>query len=1030
MASEERKKPGSATAPPGRKPRRWKLRLGLFLLGLLAAAPTVLSLTGQTSALLAKLHPELGQALRFQHADLHWWLPIELREAQLRDLSGTESDDDAEALPLLSVRRIRTIEPLWRVLWQRGQDITLELESPVLRLRADASGSNLEDTLARLFPGQTTDESGAVPLAIRLRDGLVELASRQAASAPEYSAALRDIQGDFLLPGDTGQWPRMELSARLDAGSSPDQARQEPETDATATALALPGTFQVRLKSDAGQGRRTSVRLVASELDAEQLQPVWDLLHLDLLCRGKMTADIEAVSGGPQISDGFAARIQLQGHDVRVRRRDWVEAEWLVPGDVAARGSVAWARDGISVSDVHLTCDLGMVQGSGEWKPQPHAANVPAAAPSAPTGLLLEGHCDAARVATMLRRTIRLREDVRLTAANLRFGIRAGHEPMPAGDPSARSDWHAFVLVDQLRGTRAEQPVRWDGETRLDLLGTLRDGMPNLQSAEFLVPGGHLSVTPREEDHLVDATIDPQRLWQQFEQFSSAQRPDLTGPVQIQAGVRVDWPALRIRDLAVSSVQLGAHSEQLIVRMDQPIPESLSGTLHMDGEGAAVRTVLVPWHDASWLADDTRVVMHLTAAPDRGYQVMGSIQPLSGRSGPGSPLAESGVAIPEGLVIDEAELALELQAGELPNQFTILNGRLELPGLKAMPQGSVSFVNHDVRMDLVLATELDLDVLTRRLFPGTSEIRLTGTSRQTFRITGSTADWFTPTQVALANDVPRSLGVTPLKISGGIAWDSGQLCGFSLGPATLDATMERGEIRTQPFQCQVNGGDMHVMARYDLRTRRLELAPGSRITGMQLTSQLCRDWVGYAAPWLARSTDASGSVSVRVEQFDYGVDRPDRSVAQGVLSIHRAEATPDGALLAVLQTIDTVRSLGRTSPPSVVRSLELPPQEVPVSLRDGQITHESLLMDLADYRFRSSGQVGLDRSVRLSLEIPLEKRAGTEDYRSVTVPIGGTLDQLQPDTSGLLRGLGTQAVEDKVNRELDRQLNRLFDKLR
>ena len=42
----------------------------------------------------------------------------------------------------------------------------------------------------------------------------------------------------------------------------------------------------------------------------------------------------------------------------------------------------------------------------------------------------------------------------------------------------------------------------------------------------------------------------------------------------------------------------------------------LDGNMHVEGLGAAIRTLLLPWIDASFLADRAQIVANLTASPE------------------------------------------------------------------------------------------------------------------------------------------------------------------------------------------------------------------------------------------------------------------------------------------------------------------------------------------------------------------------------------------------------------------------------
>jgi len=474
----------------------------------------------------------------------------------------------------------------------------------------------------------------------------------------------------------------------------------------------------------------------------------------------------------------------------------------------------------------------------------------------------------------------------------------------------------------------------------------------------------------------------------------------------------------------------------------------LRGTIHVAGQATAMKTVMAPWYTADWLADNSHIDFHLTSAGQGGYQVLAEVTPRQlaargnqrvlsvahsesrdNRSSQYQAVSASGV---QAFRVDQARLGLELRPDVSLRRFEITSGRLELPGLTALPSGVVTIDTDETILDLTVATQIDLDQLSRRVLATGSEIRFYGAGAQTFQITGSLnrlrGDRYARSESSSTADSPAT-GVSPLQIAGGISWERASLFGFDVDATSLQGTLENGVIRTQPIQTRVNGGQLNVMPQLDLDRQRLQLATGSRVSQLQLTPALCRRWVSYAVPVLADSSNVSGTVSARIQSFDFDLQNPERSTASGAMTIHAAEAAPTSELLALLQALDAIRLATKGKSDYSTKSITMQAQEVPITLSQGVISHSDMTFDLSDYRVRSSGQVGMNRSVRLVLDIPLEKMKGSSDYRTVRVPVGGTLDRLQIDTRQLLQGLGAREIENQINQQIDRQLKGLLDKL-
>ena len=66
-------------------------------------------------------------------------------------------------------------------------------------------------------------------------------------------------------------------------------------------------------------------------------------------------------------------------------------------------------------------------------------------------------------------------------------------------------------------------------------------------------------------------------------------------------------------------------------------------------------------------------------------------------------------------------------------------------------------------------------------------------------------------------------------------------------------------------------------------SRRLacELGAGSRVENVNVTPELCREWLGFVAPMLADAADVNGQLSMRVERFLWDLNAPQNSDVSG-----------------------------------------------------------------------------------------------------------------------------------------------------
>ena len=156
----------------------------------------------------------------------------------------------------------------------------------------------------------------------------------------------------------------------------------------------------------------------------------------------------------------------------------------------------------------------------------------------------------------------------------------------------------------------------------------------------------------------------------------------------------------------------------------------------------------------------------------------------------------------------------------------------------------------------------------------------------------------------------------------------------------------------------------------------------------------------------------------------------------GQLTIHEVSATPGSAFASLLQVVDLLRK-SDAADGYASRSLTLPEQTVPVVVRQGCVLHEGLMMDLAGYRLKSSGAVGLNQQIQITLDVPLEKGTAVTT-RSIKVPLRGSVRSPQPDTAALIQNLGARKLQeklgvdklqDRIGNEVDDTLNKGLNKL-
>ncbi|MCA9013124.1 MAG: hypothetical protein KDB01_25410, partial [Planctomycetaceae bacterium] len=1074
---------------------RWFLKFSALLLIAIAAAPSMLTLTGSAPAVLEKLHPKLAHAVTFGDVQLHWWARVEVANLRVLDLSQPQAAAGpvADSAVLCEAERISTIEPLWQIALNAGRGTGVVVRSPRLSLIADEQGTNIDRTITEIFGKQHDTSAGRFPFRVTIENGSAQLRSESffpALDAAYTSAAIESelatkpdphqktvqqpviaevtsISGTFSTM-DTSRWlPAMKLSAsirqsdaqhvakrnssrptRLAAGLDeltndfPDVPLEElVGTDTSGDADAA--RIQIYLQPNADDKGRQAIQIGARDVDLRLIQPFLSMLGIEVLCHGMISGGVDARLAGAELADGLVGKIMLAGDNVRIRQPAWATDEWLPLGTVNASGAIAMAQDGLLIQDLNFSTSVAKLTGNGELR---HRQNSTDRTASPSQQVELTGNIDMARVASSLPRTLSLHEDVSIQNGSLIFKavasanatVDSGNSITDTSSGSQSGSWTLVTRVDGLQAIRDGKPINVDSSLQMDAVGPFAAGVPQLLRARLTAGFGTIDCVPDGEAWKISGLVQPTLLWETVQQFADVTQPGIRGDVNFQSRVSVLPDSVALTELQLNSSDVRASSQKLTIFPSNPVMSMLDGDVHLEGTGSALRTLLRPWFEASVLAGRAQVVANLTVSPQSEILLAVRVTPAGiaaiseSRFQTVSQSRTQLTSAPASIfVIDEADINLSMTASNEGRQFRISNGTIKLPGLVSQVSGTVSIPNDETLLDLTADTSYDLDLLSRRLFAADSGLAFSGQGRDVFKLNGNPAVVFGDLQKTTTGAAAARI----LEGSGTLQWASAKILGLSVGGAAVPATLENSFFRAGPLQCELNGGRLNAMGQYDLATSRLQLGAGSRVENVRLNPELCREWLGFVAPMLADTADVNGQLSMRVERFLWDLNAPQNSDVSGQLTIHEASATPGSSFASLLQVVDLLRQRD-SADGSASKSLTLPEQTVPVQVRQGYVIHDGLIMDLAGYRLKSAGAVGMNEQLQITLDVPLEKGT-TGNIRTIKVPLRGSIKSPQPDTAALIQNLGiqklqeqlgTDKIQQKLESELDQTLNKRLNK--
>jgi hypothetical protein len=1076
--------PAAATTPqlalspelPISEPRRRRLLLKLLLLAVVVvgAAPSVITLTGTAGLLLGIAAPKYGAAIRFDVVQLHWWSPVSVSNLKLQDLSEVTAATNAavdrrvlESQPMLAeVRRAATRQPLWQLALNAGRGVELEVIEPRLRLITAGGRTNLEETLTQLS-GEADSSSGGplFPLETLIRGGVVECYAA-AGNRLQHLADLEQLEARVSTLDTSAALPMVELAAVVREAVVGNQSGLEERGRVPRLAADLddvvkdfPAVPLEQLAGDAGQleagtgllrlilkprvddSERQLIQLGARDLDLALVKPLLRLAGFTGDIEGRISGGVDARVAGPLLADGIAARVLLEGSGIRMREANWAADEWLPLGNVQAAGAAALAADGLLLDELRVQTDVLQVNGSGEVRSADSEAGAGSGARVGSSGgqAELTAELQLPKLTQALGRTLGLAEDVDVESGVLRLTIRAESDRLAVegGDLAGlAAKWHLTALTEQLRIRRDQTLLENSAGVQLEAIGAVTGVLPELRQARFTAGFGVVDCVPDGAAWKVAGRFEPEQLWQQLRQLADIPQPGIIAPLSFQCRAALHEGGVQLTDVTVTSTDLRVSSVALGLYPTELFPRNIDGQLEFHGAAAAVKTLIAPWHDAWWLADTAVVEGRLDGRRSAGFETAVRIRPE-----PRAAAAErvraisqtqrtaeawSGTLLSErALLIDEGDLQLALEAGRDGHNYSIQNGQLTLPGLHSKLSGALRLEDGWVNLAVSAATKYDLAILSQRMFDPQAGLRFSGAGEEVFTLSGDPA----AIGVAPAVNVTGAQSAVEPRFTGTgtIAWDAAEFQGLSAGPGSMTLELLDDLVRSGPIQCTINGGAASLLWQYDMTRGLLALGSGSRVENLQLTQEFCRGWLGYVSPLLATAVDVQGRLSARVEQCVWDFEAIENCVARGQLTIHEAAAAPGGSLTALLEIVDLVRSRSGDSAPWAARSLVLPQQAIPVRLERGWVNHENLALELAGYRLTSTGAVGLNQQLQLTLNVPLEKQSA--GGRTVPVALRGTITAPQPDAAGFLQAVGTQQLQRQLQNQVDKAVNNQLQKL-
>ena len=316
------------------------------------------------------------------------------------------------------------------------------------------------------------------------------------------------------------------------------------------------------------------------------------------------------------------------------------------------------------------------------------------------------------------------------------------------------------------------------------------------------------------------------------------------------------------------------------------------------------------------------------------------------------------------------------------------------------------------------------------------EIRLSGQHQEQFALNGP----LLPKTASPAQRVAEELTA-----EAGFGWSGVDAYGVLVGAGRADARLTGGVLQLSTIDAPVSTGRIRCTPTLHVNTEPMwiTLAPEVVADNIALSPEMTGSWMKYVAPLLADATSAEGAFSVSLARTEIPLMQPMDGRVEGELELHGGSLGP-GPLaqqfLSIASQIKQIIGKGNARIANPERAwMELRPQRIAFQLAEQRVYHEGLEIVIDDVPIRTSGSVGLDQTLSMVAEVPIQDEWVDSEPalsglrgQTVSVAVGGTVSQPRLDQRALRQLSGQliqQAARGYLQKELGNQVEQQLKKL-
>ncbi|HEX2475427.1 MAG TPA: hypothetical protein VHK01_11805 [Lacipirellulaceae bacterium] len=373
------------------------------------------------------------------------------------------------------------------------------------------------------------------------------------------------------------------------------------------------------------------------------------------------------------------------------------------------------------------------------------------------------------------------------------------------------------------------------------------------------------------------------------------------------------------------------------------------------------------------------------------------------------------------------------------NQLTLQSNTLQ-----AAANGSIEKLTTSANVNVSGNLNYDLNQVTPLLAPYIGDgVKLVGREQARFALAG---------QLSTPETIIRSVSLAPqspnhwsrrVRAQVELPWSGATIYGLTVGPGRIAAMLGDGAVRVEPLSLAVGEGQLALAPSLRLDPQPAELLhpAGPILTNVRISPEVSEAMLKYVAPVLAGATQTDGLFSMQLDGARVPLGEMQRLDSAGKLTVHSVRVVPGALAREWINLAQQFEAIAKRRDPTTlaqrppVTLLSIRDQQVNFRVVDGRVHHQNMEFQVGDIVMRSQGSVGLDETLSLVLQVPIQDSwiasqpllAGLKG-QSLQVPIAGTLTRPQMDQRAIA-SLSQQLLQSAAGQAIGGELNKALDKL-